>query len=155
MIYAHFFVANTINAHFVVAKMIWANFFVAKTIYALFLSLKEFAHTFFVAKMIYVLFLSRKRFTRFFLSRKQFTHSARKVFARWKLPSGKLRLFGPLGTPVLLSKASGSGKFTRLCLVQYKCRESITTTSRHGKGLCPKPLELWQAHTYEWSAGRS
>ena len=56
MIYAHFFVANTINAHFFVAKMIWANFFVAKTIYALFLSLKEFAHTFFVAIMIYILF---------------------------------------------------------------------------------------------------
>ena len=40
--------------------------------------------------------LSRKRFTRFFLSRKRFTHSARKVFACWILPSGKLRLFGPL-----------------------------------------------------------
>ena len=44
------------------------------------------------------------RFTRFcrendlrvFLSRKRFTHFIRKVFARWKLPSGKFRLFGPL-----------------------------------------------------------
>ena len=77
MIYAHFFCPNTINAHFFVAKMIWAHFFVAKTIYAHFC----------VAKTIYSLLLLRK----------QFTHFIRKVFARWKLPSGKFRLFGPLG----------------------------------------------------------
>ena len=32
----------------------------------------------------------------FFLSRKRFTYFVWKVFARWKLPSGKFRLFGPL-----------------------------------------------------------
>ena len=52
------------------------NFFVAKTLYA---------HSF-VTKTIYGFFLSQKRFTNFI----------RKVFARWKLPSGKFRLFGPL-----------------------------------------------------------
>ena len=45
-VFAHFFVANTINTHF----------FVAKPIYALFLSEKEFMHTIFVAKMIYAFF---------------------------------------------------------------------------------------------------
>ena len=95
----YFSVANTINAHFFVAKMIWAHlfccknnlhtFFCCKNYYALFLSQKEFTH----------IFLSRKRFTRFFCRKKRFTHFVRKVFARWKLPSGKFRLFGPLPPP--------------------------------------------------------
>ena len=41
-------------------------------------------------------FCCKKRFMHTFLSRKRFTHFVRKVFARWKLPSGKFRLFGPL-----------------------------------------------------------
>ena len=65
---------------------IYAHFFVTKTIFTLFLSQKEFTHTFFVANTVYA-----------FFSRKWFTHFIRKVFTRWKLPSGKFRLFGPLG----------------------------------------------------------
>ena len=66
MIYAHFFVANTINAGFLlqkwfehtcfVAKTIYTHFFVTKTIYALFCHKKNLC----------ILFLSRKLFTRFF-----------------------------------------------------------------------------------------
>ena len=81
-----FSVANTINAHFFVAKTIYTHFFVAKTIYALFCHKKNLG----------TLFLSQKRFTRSFLSSKRFTHFLRKVFAGWKLPSGKFILFGPL-----------------------------------------------------------
>ena len=33
-----------------------------------------------------------------YMSRKQFTHFVRKVFARKSLPTGKLRLFRPLGS---------------------------------------------------------
>ena len=51
-----------------------------------FLSQKEFMHLLFGTKTIYAHFLSGKRLT----------HFIRKVFARWKLPSGKFRLFGPL-----------------------------------------------------------
>ena len=47
---------------------------------------------FFVAKTIYALHLSKDDL-RTFLSRKWFTHSVRKVFARWVSPSGKFRLF--------------------------------------------------------------
>ena len=70
-----------------VAKTIYTHFFCHKNYLCTFLSQKEFMHTFFVAKTIYMLFLSRKRFT----------HFVRKVFARWKMPSGKFRFFGPLG----------------------------------------------------------
>ena len=37
-----------------------------------------------------------------FLSRKQFTHFVWKVFARWILPSGKFRLFGPLNAALMM-----------------------------------------------------
>ena len=66
MIYAHFFVANTISAGFLLQKSFEHTCFVAKTIYThffchknylcTFLSQKEFMHTFFVAKTIYMLF---------------------------------------------------------------------------------------------------
>ena len=59
--------------------------FCRKNYLCTFLSQKEFAHTFFVANTVYAFFLQ-----------KRFTHFVRKVFARWKLPSGKFRLFGPL-----------------------------------------------------------
>ena len=85
IIYSHFFVANTINAHFFVAKMINAHFFCRNNYLCTFLVTKKYAHT----------FLSRKRLTHFF-SRKRFMHFIQKVFARWKLPSRKFRLFGPL-----------------------------------------------------------
>ena len=56
MIYAHFFVANTISAGFLLQKLFEQTCFVAKTFYTLFLSQnylciflsqKEFMHTFF------------------------------------------------------------------------------------------------------------
>ena len=126
MIYAHFFVAKMIWAHlfcckndlntlfccknylftffchkknlctrflsrkqftfFFVAKTIYAHFFCREKNLCAFLLQKQLTHTFFVAKTIHALFLSRKCFL----------HFVRKVFARWKLPSGKFRLFGPL-----------------------------------------------------------
>ena len=101
-----FFVANTINAGFLlqkwfehtcfVAKTIYTHFFVTKTIYALFCHKKN----------LRILFLSRKQFSRFFLSRKRFTHFIRKVFAHWKLPSGKFRLFGPLPNCLSTNKST-------------------------------------------------
>ena len=67
--------------------MIWAHLFCCKNnLYTLFLSQKLFIH----------LFCHKKNLRTLFLSRKRFTHFVRKVFARWKLPSGKFRLFGPL-----------------------------------------------------------
>ena len=50
---------------------------------------------FFVTKRFYAHFFCREHGLRVF-SRKWFPHFVRKVFARWKLPSGKFRLFGPL-----------------------------------------------------------
>ena len=61
-----------------------------------FLSQKLFTHFFLSQKRIYAPFFCRENDLRAFLSRKRFTHFVRKVFARWKLPSGKFRLFGPL-----------------------------------------------------------
>ena len=78
--------------------------FVAKVIYTLLLSRKWFTH-FCCRENNLCTFLSRKLFThlfcrknnlRTFLSQKRFTHFGQKVFARWNLPSGKFRLFGPL-----------------------------------------------------------
>ena len=57
---------------------------------------KHDLHTCFHAKTIYAQFFGAKMIYAFFLSRKRFTHFVRKVFARWNLPSGKFRLFGPL-----------------------------------------------------------
>ena len=37
-------------------------------------------------------------YLKFAIVRKRFTHFVRKVFACWKLPSGKFRLFGPLAS---------------------------------------------------------
>ena len=65
---------------------IFVHFFVVKTIYA-----NYFCHK----KNLRILFMSRTWFMHFF-SRKWFRHFVWKVFARWKLPSGKFRLFGPL-----------------------------------------------------------
>ena len=67
----------------------------------------QFTHIFLSQKNIYALFGHKKNLrtlfflrTRFtFFSRKRLTHCVRKVFARWKLPSGKFRLFGPLPPP--------------------------------------------------------
>ena len=41
-------------------------------------------------------FLSRNDLRTLLVAKKRFTHFVRKVFARWILPSGKFRLFGPL-----------------------------------------------------------
>ena len=61
-----------------------------------YLSQIQLAQAFCFKNYLSTLVLLQKRFTRFFLSRKRFTHFVQKVFARWKLPSGKFRLFGPL-----------------------------------------------------------
>ena len=90
--------------------MIWAHLFCCKnnlhTLFChknylcTFLSQKEFTHTFLSQKLFMHFFLSQKEFVvntvYAFFSQKRFTHFFRKVFARWKLPSGKFRLFGPL-----------------------------------------------------------
>ena len=60
------------------------------------------AHLFCCKNNLHTLFCRKKDLHTIFLSRKRFTHFVRKVFARWKLPSGKFRLFGPLG-PILFS----------------------------------------------------
>ena len=93
MIYAHFFVANTINAGFLLQKWFQHTCFVAKTIYTHFLCHKN---ALFCYKKNLLILFGRENDLRAFLSRKRFTHFVRKVFARWKLPSGKFRLFGPL-----------------------------------------------------------
>ena len=94
----NFFVAKTIYAHFFVAKIIWAHLFCCKNdLHTLFLSQKLFM-PFFVTKRIYAYFFCRKNDLHAFLSRKRFTHFVRKVFARWKLPSGKFRFFSQLST---------------------------------------------------------
>ena len=78
---------------FLLRKWFEHTFFVAKTIYAHFVVVTIYA--FFVTKRICAHFFCREHGLRVFL-RKRFTHFVRKVFARWKLPSGKFRLFGPL-----------------------------------------------------------
>ena len=70
MINAHFFVANTINAGFLlqkwfehicfVAKTIYTHFFVTKTIYAHFCHKKNLRILFFIAKTIFALFFVAK-----------------------------------------------------------------------------------------------
>ena len=98
MIYAHFFVAKMIWAHLFCCKNNLHTLFCHKNYLCTFLSQKEFTHTFFVAKTIFAFFLSRKRFTYFVW----------KVFARWKLPSGKFRLFRPLAEGDLSEGPEGS-----------------------------------------------
>ena len=67
--------------------MIWAHLFCCKNnLYTLFLSQKLFIH----------LFCHKKNLRTLFFVAKRFMHFVRKVFACWKLPSGKFRLFGPL-----------------------------------------------------------
>ena len=56
------------------------------SIYPFELEIKLLFYVLFCRDVIYTLYLSQKRFT----------HFVRKVFARWKLRSGKFRLFGPL-----------------------------------------------------------
>ena len=84
-------------------KIIHTHFFVQIQLTHTFLLQKWFEHTFLSQKQFTHTLLWRKRFTEFFLSQKRFTHFVRKVFARWKLPSGKFRLFGPLGVGVGVS----------------------------------------------------
>ena len=50
---------------------------------------------------IYVLFCREVIYT-LYLSQKRFMHFVRKVFARWILPSGKFRLFGPLNAALMM-----------------------------------------------------
>ena len=85
-----------IRAHLFCCKNNLHTLFCRKNyLHTFFCHKKEFTHLFFVAKTIYALFC-RENDLRAFLSRKQFTHFVWKVFAHWKLPSGKFRLFGPL-----------------------------------------------------------
>ena len=64
----------------------------------------RFTHTFLLQKLFMHFFVTKRICAHFFCRghglhvflRKRFTHFIWKVFARWKLPSGKFRLFGPL-----------------------------------------------------------
>ena len=57
---------------------------------------KWFEHTFLLQKQLTHTLLSRKQFTGFFVAKLIYAlHLA--FFARWNMPSGKLKLFGPLG----------------------------------------------------------
>ena len=101
-------------------------------------------------------FLLRKPFTRF-LSRKWFMHFVQKVLARWKLPSGKFRLFGPLlhalhdleesclellfwftSMPLPLSNTilhSGLNSFPdRLCRIVYHISQTVSYWVSHFPG---------------------
>ena len=82
------FVAKTIHTHIFCHQNFFRTLFCCRNALRTLFCLKHDLHTCFHAKTIYAFFLSQKRFT----------HFVRKVFARWNLPSGKFRLFGPLET---------------------------------------------------------
>ena len=62
MINAHFFVANTISAGFLLQKLFEHTFFVAKTIYAHIFPQKLFMHFFCHKKNMRTLFYSYEKF---------------------------------------------------------------------------------------------
>ena len=130
MIYAHFFVANTINAGFLLQKWFLHTFFVTKTIYALFLSQKN----------LRILFLSRKLFARFFCCKNDFV---RKVFARWKLPSGKIRLFGPLVLVMELSTFLYLDCHVKVCSAHIRFASGTTSFTFWGLKWSWQLFLLW------------
>ena len=71
------------------------------SIYPFELEIKLLFYVLFCRDVIYTLYLSQKRFTHFIGCEKRFKNFVRKVFASWVLPSGKFRLFGPLGVSLI------------------------------------------------------
>ena len=86
-----------------------------------------------VAKTIYALLAH--------MSRKQFTHFVRKVFARKSLPTGKLRLFRSLQWPI-----SGYHQLVH----NQKCQEIVKKGKKPGCQLLPRCWWPHQAHNHLW-----
>ena len=144
MIWAHLFCCkNDLHTHF----------FVTKTIYALFLSQKN----------LRILFLSRKLFARFFCCKNNFV---RKVFARWKLPSGKIRLFGPLVLVMELSTFLYLDCHVKVCSAHIRFASGTTSFTFWGLKWSWQLFLLWflmwrssitcwvAIHILSWGGGR-